>query len=634
MLNGQGRGDLQAGGTTNGQGRLVGRRYRLMSPVGRGGMGVVWHAHDVLLDRDVAVKELMLPLGSDEAATAGAHRRVLREARAAARLSHPGIVTVHDVVEEDGRPWIVMEYIRSWSLEQAVRQTGPLPVVQAAEIGIRILDALRHAHGSGILHRDVKPGNVLLTADRVILTDFGIAAAEGDVSITHSGLLMGSPSYIPPERLRSEDITSAADLWSFGATLYAAVEGRPPYDGSDVVAILGAIMAREPAPPRRAGAMEPILAGLLKKDPAERLTAEQAAELLEQLLRTSVNRAGAAWIPTSADPVPIHLLPPLEQVSGPQPYRIVETPSGPVRIPVELSPGQEGQEPLASPVGAGSGEPAGRPERPPSRPRRVQTGRTLSGRTHDVAVRWPTAPAAEVDGPERTTGAHPVPDGPGSDGPTGRDHEVWFRDGRPTARLIFAGAGAVGFVAVVLVTLLSGSTPAADPPRPPAASSVGLGQVAGPPSAQALTVAPEGYTVKRFDGVSLIVPKGWTAVAAGGNLTVNGPRHSGSSIRISRATPAGDGGLGLLRQADRESRLSEYTLLRLEATAYRDRPSADWEYTFLNLNDEVMHVLERHVPVRDDRAYHVKITFTDVEWNGGSRQIVATLFDSFATTGD
>nr|BFE81410.1 hypothetical protein GCM10020093_040110 [Planobispora longispora] len=219
------------GTAPQGQGRLVGRRYRLMSPVGRGGMGMVWHAHDVLLDRDVAVKELILPYGLDHAGKQVAHRRMMREARSAARISHPGIVTVHDVVEEDGRPWIVMELVRAWSLEQAVRQSGPLPVAQAAEIGIRVLDALRHAHAAGILHRDIKPGNVLLTSDRVVLTDFGIAAIEGDVTITQTGLLMGSPAYIPPERLSGQPITQAADLWSFGATLYAAVEGRPPYEG-------------------------------------------------------------------------------------------------------------------------------------------------------------------------------------------------------------------------------------------------------------------------------------------------------------------------------------------------------------------------------------------------------------------
>ncbi|GGS70181.1 protein kinase [Nonomuraea spiralis] len=344
LLSGPGPDKGASGGAPLSQGRLIGRRYRLMSPVGRGGMGMVWHAHDVLLDRDVAVKELILPYGLDQAGTQMAHRRMLREARSAARLTHPGIVTVHDVVEEDGRPWIVMELVRAWSLEQAVRQSGPLPVIQAAEIGIRVLDALRHAHAAGILHRDIKPGNVLLTSDRVVLTDFGIAAIEGDVTITQTGLLMGSPAYVPPERLSGQSIGQAADLWSFGATLYAAVEGRPPYEGPDAIAVLGAVLTQEPIRPQRAGALLPVIEGLLRKNPAERLASEQVAEMLEAVLRAhgSTRPRPPETLPAQTDPTPAGLLPPLESPSGPMPSRIVETPSGPVRVPYD---------PLAGPAG-------------------------------------------------------------------------------------------------------------------------------------------------------------------------------------------------------------------------------------------------------------------------------------------
>ncbi|GAA3440624.1 hypothetical protein Pve01_67750 [Planomonospora venezuelensis] len=353
------------GTAPEGQGRLVGRRYRLLSPVGRGGMGMVWHAHDVLLDRDVAVKELILPYGLDHAGKQVAHRRMMREARSAARISHPGIVTVHDVVEEDGRPWIVMELVRAWSLEQAVRQSGPLPVAQAAEIGIRVLDALRHAHAAGILHRDIKPGNVLLTADRVVLTDFGIAAIEGDVTITQTGLLMGSPAYIPPERLSGQPITQAADLWSFGATLYAAVEGRPPYEGPDAMAVLGAILTQEPARPVRAGALAGIIDGLLRKNPADRISAAQVSDLLEQVLRShgsnTPNRGPNSQVPTvmpvPGNSMPVHLMPPLDPPSGPMPSRIIETPSGPVRVPYDPQSSVSGGHPagydaLSSPSGA------------------------------------------------------------------------------------------------------------------------------------------------------------------------------------------------------------------------------------------------------------------------------------------
>lgn len=337
LLSGPGSEGGATGGASQSQGRLIGRRYRLMSPVGRGGMGMVWHAHDVLLDRDVAVKELILPYGLDHAGKQVAHRRMLREARSAARLTHPGIVTVHDVVEEDGRPWIVMELVRAWSLEQAVRQSGPLPVIQAAEIGIRVLDAVRHAHAAGILHRDIKPGNVLLTSDRVVLTDFGIAAIEGDVTITQTGLLMGSPAYIPPERLSGQPITQAADLWSFGATLYAAVEGRPPYEGPDPVAVLGSVLTQDPITPQRAGSLLPVIEGLLLKDPARRLTSAQVIEMLEAVLRAhgAPRPRAPETLPSQSDPTPAGLLPPLETPSGPMPSRIVETPSGPVRVPYD-----------------------------------------------------------------------------------------------------------------------------------------------------------------------------------------------------------------------------------------------------------------------------------------------------------
>ncbi|WP_424530651.1 protein kinase domain-containing protein [Sphaerisporangium viridialbum] len=391
-----------AGVAPEGQGRLVGRRYRLLSPVGRGGMGMVWHAHDVLLDRDVAVKELILPFGLDQAGKQVAHRRMLREARSAARLSHPGIVTVHDVVEEDGRPWIVMELVRAWSLEQAVRQSGPLPVVQAAEIGVRVLDALRHAHAAGILHRDVKPGNVLLTADRVVLTDFGIAAIEGDVTITQTGLLMGSPAYIPPERLQGRPITHAADLWSYGATLYAAVEGRPPYEGPDAVAVLGAVLTQEPNRPQRAGALLPVIEGLLRKNPADRMPAAQAAELLERVLRT--HGSGLALLgdrhvptplPTQADSTPVRMLPPLDPPSGPMPSRIIETPSGPVRIPFDQdSAGQAGHLDPSRAHGGGSA-----------------TGATAYGAPggYDALNSPSGSQRSPFDGPDGPAGARPNP---------------------------------------------------------------------------------------------------------------------------------------------------------------------------------------------------------------------------------
>ncbi|MFI6292257.1 protein kinase [Nonomuraea sp. NPDC050790] len=428
-----------AEGVPQSQGRLIGRRYRLMSPVGRGGMGMVWHAHDVLLDRAVAVKELILPYGLDNSGKQVAHRRMLREARSAARLTHPGIVTVHDVVEEDGRPWIVMELVRAWSLEQAVRQSGPLPVIQAAEIGIRVLDALRHAHAAGILHRDVKPGNVLLTSDRVVLTDFGIAAIEGDVTITQTGLLMGSPAYIPPERLSGQPITQAADLWSFGATLYAAVEGRPPYEGPDAIAVLGAVLTQDPIRPQRAGALLGVIEGLLRKNPAERMTAAQVAEQLEKVLHAHGSRPPrgpeSSTLPSQANPTPAGLLPPLESPSGPMPSRIVETPSGPVRVPYDPMSSPSGgyvmpYDGMVSPSGSHSTQQIPQPgsfdaftshsgplPTPPHDP--LNTALPLT--PHPAAPSTPHSQPTPhpLSGPPSLSGPHSLPGLPGSPSPSG-----------------------------------------------------------------------------------------------------------------------------------------------------------------------------------------------------------------------
>jgi eukaryotic-like serine/threonine-protein kinase len=296
--------------------RLLAGRYRLVSVVGRGGMGTVWQARDEVLDRDVAVKEVLVHpgLGDDERAVL--HQRTLREARATARLNHPAIVTVHDVVDEDDRPWIVMEFLTSRSLQEVIDQDGPQSPQRVAEIGRQVLGALRAAHAVGVLHRDVKPGNVLLTQDdRAVLTDFGIAQVAGDTTLTQHGLIVGSPAYIAPERAQGLRAEPAADLWALGATLYTACEGRPPYDHSDAMAALTAILTEHLPPPRRAGPLQPVLWGLLERDPARRMGADAAADLLGRLARNAP-APGAGTTPvlgtptsydpagTTADPVP------------------------------------------------------------------------------------------------------------------------------------------------------------------------------------------------------------------------------------------------------------------------------------------------------------------------------------------
>jgi serine/threonine protein kinase len=286
-----------------GEGSVLGRRYRLLGQVGRGGMGRVWHAHDDLLHRDVAVKEVIFPPGLTDSDREVLYERTLREARSAARLSHPGIVTVHDVVEEDGRPWIVMEYVRARSLQEIIDSDGRLPSAKVADIGVQMLAALRVAHASGVLHRDVKPANVLLDTResgeaRVVITDFGIARMDGDATLTQTGIVLGSPAFIAPERARGELASPASDLWALGATLYAACEGRSPHDRVEAMAALTAVLHEEPAPPRNAGSIASVLMGLLVKDPAQRMTADQANRDLARAARgelTEANAIGETW---------------------------------------------------------------------------------------------------------------------------------------------------------------------------------------------------------------------------------------------------------------------------------------------------------------------------------------------------
>ncbi|NAS24291.1 protein kinase [Herbidospora sp. NEAU-GS84] len=264
---------------------LLAGRYRLLSRIGQGGMGAVWHAVDELLRQEVAVKEVLLPRDLGEPQLAEMRERTLREARAAARLrSHPSIVTVHDVVLEDGRPWIIMELVRGRSLQALLRKEGRQTPERVAAIGVTVLDALAAAHSMGILHRDVKPGNVMVTDDgRVLLTDFGIASVAGDVNLTQTGLVSGSPGYIAPERLRGEPDGPPSDLWSLAATLYTAVEGNAPFHRDNPNAVMAAVLMHEPHPMRRSGPLGQVLMAMLDKDPVRRMPAGHAAALLRDI---------------------------------------------------------------------------------------------------------------------------------------------------------------------------------------------------------------------------------------------------------------------------------------------------------------------------------------------------------------
>ncbi len=266
-------------------GRLLGGRYRLTSRLGHGGMGTVWRARDEVIDRDVAVKEPRLPESVADRQRTMVHERMQREARAAARIGHPSIVTVHDVVVEDGQPWLVMELVRGETLAD-VLETGTLETREAARIGLAVLEGLAAAHEAGVVHRDVKPANVLLGGhEQVVLTDFGIAQVEGEQGLTETGVFVGSPEFTAPERAQGQRPGPESDLWSLGVLLYVAVEGVSPFRRNNVAATVQAVISTEAPPPTRAGGpLAELITRLLDKRPGARPRAEEARRILREII--------------------------------------------------------------------------------------------------------------------------------------------------------------------------------------------------------------------------------------------------------------------------------------------------------------------------------------------------------------
>jgi eukaryotic-like serine/threonine-protein kinase len=383
-------------GETNGKGqddagRLLAGRYRVVAQLGRGGMGVVWRAVDEVLGREVAVKELRTYTDADGPELADLRLRMQREARAAARVRHPGVVAVHDVAEVDGRPLIVMELVDGPSLDAVLRKRGPLDPREAAGIGAKVMDALAAAHEAGVLHRDVKPGNILLDrSGRVLLTDFGIATMDdpGDGSatnLTRTGHLVGSLDYMAPERAQGADPGPASDVWGLGATLYAAVEGASPFRRTSTFSTLTAIVG-EPLPEsRRAGPLGPVLQRLLDKRPEARPGAGEARALLQ-----AVADGAGADSPTTT----------LRSTAG-----------------STSTAGSAGQAEATPDVPAAAVPSAGLGPTDPTRPTATQgAGQDQGPGEHETAgTAQPTAPAAA---------AEPGTPGPGTPGPAGADGQA------------------------------------------------------------------------------------------------------------------------------------------------------------------------------------------------------------------
>ncbi|GAA4565750.1 serine/threonine-protein kinase [Planotetraspora kaengkrachanensis] len=348
------------------QQRLIAGRYELITPIGRGTMGTVWRAYDHSLARIVAVKQIRQDSTLNRTQREELRERMIREGRIAARVRHPSVATIHDAIEVDGSPWIVMELIEGRSLEQVIDEEGPLPPRLVAQIGYDLLGALRAAHAQNILHRDVKPGNVLLTdAGRVVLTDFGIAKAPGDSPLTRTGMVIGSPGYTAPERARGDYTGPESDMWSLGATLYFAVEGRPAYERGTVQETLAALMTETADPPTQAGPLRSVLDGLLDKDHTTRLTPDRAASMLRAVAETPSGRAQPSAAPSGAP----RTAPPSPSPSAqrPAPRRADDEGTMVIKRPPIGAPGSRpASPPPAAPSAPSSASPASPPPAPPA----------------------------------------------------------------------------------------------------------------------------------------------------------------------------------------------------------------------------------------------------------------------------
>ncbi|WP_030380437.1 MULTISPECIES: serine/threonine-protein kinase [unclassified Streptomyces] len=511
--------------------RVIAGRYRLRDRLGRGGMGVVWRATDELLARDVAVKEL--PFDDSLSATEARARRdrTLREARAVAQLGHPHIVVVHDVVEDDERPYIVMELIDGGSLADRLAADGPLDVREVARIGVDLLGALRRAHEAGVLHRDLKPANVLLErgTGRVVLTDFGIAQVAGATTLTETGSFVGSPEYTAPERMTGAGTGPESDLWSLGALLCAALSGESPFRRDSLGEVLHAVVLDDIRPPERAGPLLPVVRGLLDRDPERRMGATEAERLLREVHETGRAPRGTA--------------------TG--------------RTPGRLARGTAGRTPLGSYLArTPSYTPTQRdvPQAPAATP--PVTPRP-PGRYSTRALLLAAALVAALTGAGVTAAAllvHGDGGGGGEPGRTGPGASVTATG--PTTTVASPGASTRAST--------SASTPASGPTASTTASTA------------AGHTAPSGYrTVRDPDGFSLAVPDGFTRRSQGERVFyMSAGGHVRIGIKVTDPDPRGP--LAVMRRAHAGGPSSNpgYHDGSVTRTGHGGHPAALWEFTW------------------------------------------------------
>ncbi|MFH9062091.1 serine/threonine-protein kinase [Streptomyces coeruleorubidus] len=596
------------------QGLLVAGRYRLADSIGSGGMGRVWRAHDEVLHRSVAIKELTAALYVSESEQAILLARTRAEARAAARINHSAVVTVHDVLEHDGRPWIVMELVEGRSLADAVKEEGRVEPREAARIGLWVLRALRAAHTAGVLHRDVKPGNVLLARDgRVLLTDFGIAQIEGDTTITRTGEVVGSVDYLAPERVRGHDPGPSSDLWALGATLYTAVEGRSPFRRTTPLTTMQAVVEEEAAELQYAGPLTPVIAALLRKDPATRPELAEAEQMLAEAAEGRRPSGAQAYVPT--------------QYGGSSPYRDVHSGTGASGTnPSGTYP--SGANPSGTyPSGTGTsgtgtaGTGSGSHSRTPLPP---LAGASATGTpTTGGATAGPPAAGAFATGHGRTG---PTTVGPTAMGPqpTGSNRRRRLR----TLALVVALAAIIGGGTAVVLQQWNESRQTAGG----ASGSAGSTTAEQPGGS-----VPAGWT-RRDDpaGFSLYLPKGWKRQTFGpqGELqqvdyTPDGGRHF---VRIAVDTSP-DFADPYAHQLDLEQqlqRLVDYKRVKLERNVYRDRDGALWEYTWTAQAKDTKfpgprRAIEETYVARDGTEYALYMSAPAQDWAKARKQFTSLL---------
>lgn len=650
--------------------RLLAGRYRLGKVLGRGGMGTVWRAEDETLGRTVAVKELRFPTNIDQEEKRRLITRTLREAKAIARIRNNSAVTVFDVVQEDDRPWIVMELVEGKSLAEVIREDGLLEPKRAAEVGLAVLDVLRSAHREGILHRDVKPSNVLISDDgRVVLTDFGIAQVEGDPSITSTGMLVGAPSYISPERARGHKPGPAADLWSLGGLLYAAVEGAPPYDKGSAIATLTAVMTEPLEEPKNAGPLKDVIHGLLTKDPAQRLDDAGARAMLNKVLHA----------PETAEPEPMDAT---------------------KVVPLPAQPDRSSRKGRSSGSGGKRGEEAGERLRGALRSvRKAASGSAAAGAAAasaksdaSEASSGPAGPASSASdsgaGRSGTAGASPTKPGPGADaasGERGAPESKTASGGRssgwpvvpppdlpprPVPRapltdvvprrtlMIIAVVVVLAVIGTVLAIVLSG-----DDKGSKGASGEGGGKTVATasdgadtkgdksdgtrtdgaeteatPSGSASDSTPTGQSGGSSDeggsgggkgaaaesthqgnqGYSIGLPKGWkfqSTAAAGDRFT--GP--DGQKLLVAwTSTPKGDP-VADWKNQERYMVRSQYKKIRIEKVDYRGWNTADWEFTYTDGGTKY-RTIDRGFVVDGKYGYALMYTAKAAGWGGELRK--------------